>query len=70
MASSEKKFRKKFDLAKDADLLAYVKEEVEQAFIVADEGLIHSCPERGHFFSVKSEEGTILFNSVTYEILG
>ena len=68
--SSEKKFRKKFDLAKDVDLLTYVKEEVEQAFIIADEGLIHSCPERGHFFSVKSEEGSIFFNSVTYEILG
>lgn len=68
--SSEKKFRKKFDLEKGADPLAYVKEEVEQAFLITDEGIIYACPERGHFLSVKSERGNILFNSATYEIVG
>ena len=67
--SSEKKFRKKFELKKDADLLFYIKEEVSQALLIADEGLIYACSERGHFIAVKSEQGNILFNSATYEIL-
>ena len=65
----EKKFRKKFELKKDADLLCYIKEEVEQALLIADEGLIYACPERGHFIAVKSEQGNILLNSATYEII-
>ena len=66
--SGAKKMRKKLKLAKDADVLGCIKALVSEADLISDKGAIYSVSDGAHYIGVETENGTVLFNSVTFEI--
>ena len=67
-ARTAKKLRKKLALGEEADLLACLKEGVENAAYIEDKGPMYSLGANAHGLSVKMGEATVWFSSESYEI--
>ena len=65
---SLRKLRRKLKLAKNDDPFDRIEQAVSCATSISDGGPISSCTEGGRYISVKIEDKTFWFNSVTYEI--
>jgi hypothetical protein len=67
-ASVEKKIRKRLKLNRDDAFFDRIKNAVETAEVITDEGTISNCPRSGRYLFVKTDGKYIGFNSVTFEI--
>ena len=66
---TEKKLKKKLNISKDGNLFSHCESIVSTAIKITDEGLISSCAEGGHYLNIIGENATLMFNSITYELL-
>lgn len=68
-SKAEKKLRKKLKLEKEAVLLDWIRDGVTNATAIKDNGPAATGPEGAHYLTVRLNDKTVWFNSVTYEIL-
>lgn len=66
---TEKKLKKKLNIAKDEDLFRYCEEIINCANNITDGGSISSCVNGGHYLFVRASNAELTFNSATYELL-
>jgi hypothetical protein len=66
---TEKKLKKKLNIAKDEDLFRHCEEIINCANNITDGGSISSCVNGGHYLFVRAANAELTFNSATYELL-
>ena len=66
--SALKRIYRKLELAADVDFYIYLKDKVSKSDKISDDGLILSCAEGGHYYSLTVNDRKIWFNSATFEI--
>ena len=66
---AKRRMRRKFQIAKEEDLIDFVARAVGGAAKITDDGAISDCPEGGHYIAVMVNDRKLWLNSATYEIL-
>ena len=59
---------KKLGITGNESFMDYLRNQVVKAEVISDDGVISSCPNGGHYISIKVNGKKVWFNSVTYEI--